>query len=95
MIKAISRLGPVVQIICLICENKSVPAIAGAKLVVSDKGDILSPKYAPEITAPAVILGDRPRPVAIPINATPNVPATVHELPILNAEIAQMIHVAK
>ena len=55
----------------------------------------MSPKYAPEITAPAVILGDRPRPVAIPINATPNVPATVHELPILNAEIAQMIHVAK
>ena len=32
-----------------------MPAIAGAKFVVSLRGDILSPKYAPEITAPAVI----------------------------------------
>ena len=28
----------------LIWVNKSVPTIAGAKFVVSDKGDILSPK---------------------------------------------------
>ena len=36
--------GTVVIVIYLICVNKSVPAIAGAKLVVSLKGDILSPK---------------------------------------------------
>ena len=93
--KAINRLGPVVQIICLICENRSVPAIAGARFVVSDKGDILSPKYAPDITAPAAILGDKSKPVAIPTKAIPSVPATVHELPIPNAAIAQIIHVAK
>ena len=28
----------------LICEIKSPPAIAGARFVVSDRGDILSPK---------------------------------------------------
>ena len=36
--------GIVVYIIYLMCVNKSVPAIAGARFVVSDKGDILSPK---------------------------------------------------
>lgn len=35
--------------------NKSVPAIAGAKLVVSDRADNLSPKYAPDIIDPATI----------------------------------------
>ena len=43
-INAIDILGTVVQSMCLICVNKSVPAIAGAKLVVSERGDILSPK---------------------------------------------------
>ena len=43
-ISAISMLGKVVHIMCPICPNKSVPATAGARLVVSDKGDILSPK---------------------------------------------------
>ena len=72
-----------------------MPAIAGAKFVVSDSGDILSPKYAPEIIAPAVISGERPKPKDIPIKATPSVPATVHELPILIAESAQIIQAAK
>ena len=36
--------GTVVNVMYLIWVNKSVPAIAGAKLVVSDNGDILSPK---------------------------------------------------
>ena len=80
---------------CRIWENKSVPAMAGARFVVSDKGDILSPKYAPEIIAPAVTDGDKPNPVAIPISATPNVPATVHELPMLIEDIAQIIHAVK
>ena len=54
-IRVITMLGKVVHIICPICPNKSVPATAGARLVVSDRGDILSPKYEPEIIAPAVI----------------------------------------
>ena len=36
--------GIVVYIIYLMWVNKSVPTIAGARLVVSDNGDILSPK---------------------------------------------------
>ena len=36
--------GMVVYIIYLICVIKSVPAMAGAKFVVSERGDILSPK---------------------------------------------------
>ena len=36
--------GTVVNVIYLMCVNKSVPAMAGAKFVVSLNGDILSPK---------------------------------------------------
>ena len=36
--------GIVVNIMYLMCDIKSVPAIAGAQFVVSDNGDILSPK---------------------------------------------------
>jgi hypothetical protein len=63
-------------------------------LVVSDSGDILSPKYAPEITAPAVIAGSNDSPWAIPINATPIVAAVVQELPILKATMPQIIQAA-
>ena len=62
---------------------------AAAKLVVSDKGDNLSPKYAPEIIAPAVIASETSRTVAIPIRPIPSVPATVHELQILSPRNAQ------
>jgi hypothetical protein len=37
-------LGTVVQVMCRMCANSSLPAAAGAMLVVSDSGDILSPK---------------------------------------------------
>ena len=95
MIRDIKRLGPVVHIICLMWVKRSVPATAGARLVVSDSGDILSPKYEPEIIAPAVTAGERPSPTEIPIRAAPKVPATVHELPILSADKAQIIQAAK
>ena len=36
------------------------PETAAAKLVVSLNGDILSPKYAPEIIAPATIPKSKP-----------------------------------
>ena len=44
MIKVMIIVGMVVKVMYLICVKRSVPAIAGARFVVSDKGDILSPK---------------------------------------------------
>ena len=41
---AAAMLGPVVHTMCRMCVNRSVPATAGARLVVSDRADILSPK---------------------------------------------------
>ena len=64
------------------CEIKSLPAIAGARLVVSDKGDILSPKYAPLNIAPATKPSEISRALPIPINAIPIVAEVVHELPV-------------
>ena len=69
--------------ICFICSYNSLPAAIGARLVVSDNGDNLSPKKAPDTTAPAVAGKDTPRPPAIPIIATPIVPAAPHEVPVI------------
>ena len=66
----------------LIWVKTSVPAITGARLVVSDSGDILSPKYAPEIMAPAAAGAGIPRPTAIPIKASPMVPMVPQEVPV-------------
>lgn len=55
---------------------------AGAKFVVSDSGDILSPKQAPQMTAPAANAGETPVVAAIPIKATPTVLTVVNELPV-------------
>ena len=46
--------------------------------------------YAPEMIAPAAIVVDMPRIGAIPMNATPSVPAVVHELPVTMPTTAQM-----
>ena len=73
------------------CVNKSVPAIAGARFVVSLKGEILSPKYAPERIAPAVIPTDIPNALAIPISAIPTVAEVVQLLPVATEIIAQII----
>ena len=73
------------------CENNLLPAIAAAKFVVSDKGDILSPKYAPEITAPAVIPRGMPIALPIPIKAIPTVADVVQELPVAIEIMAQII----
>ena len=61
------------------CSKIFDPDTPGARLVVSDMGDILSPKYDPETTAPAVMAGLTPRPMEIPMSATPMVPAVVYE----------------
>ena len=50
--------------------------------VVSESGDILSPKNAPDTIAPAVIDGFNPKAFEIPIRATPNVATVVKLLPI-------------
>lgn len=52
-----------------------------AKMVVSLRGDILSPKYAPEMMAPAVHAALMPSASLIPRSATPMVATVVHELP--------------
>ena len=73
---------------CFICSYNSLPAAIGAKLVVSESGDNLSPKNAPETTAPAVAGNDTPSPPAIPIMATPIVPADPQDVPVTIASIA-------
>ena len=56
-IKETTKEGMVDHIMFLIWANKSLPAIAEARLVESDNGDILSPKTAPEIIEPAIKAG--------------------------------------
>src|SRR5699024_7221954 len=85
---AITDAGIVVHNICLICSYSSLPAAIGARFVVSDKGDSLSPKYAPATTAPAVAGNEAPSPVAIPISATPTVPADPQDVPVTIEMIA-------
>ena len=64
--------------------------MAGARLVVSDRGDILSPKYAPDRMAPAVIPGFMPRPKPMPIRATPMVPMVPQEEPVAREVMEQI-----
>ena len=77
-----------VIIIYLICSNKSEPTTAAAKLVVSLNGDILSPKYAPDITAPATTPTSNPSAFPIPIKAIPIVADVDQLLPVASATIA-------
>ena len=72
---------------------RSLPATDGARLVVSDNGDILSPKYDPEIIAPATIPVFIDNNSPIPTKAIPIVAAVVQELPVEIDTIAQIIHV--
>ena len=78
-------------IIDLTWRYKSVSAAAAATFVLSERGEILSPKYAPEITIPAVRAGFIPSPVPIPISATPIVPPDVQALPVATETIAHKI----
>ena len=77
------------------CEMRSEPAIAGARLVVSDKGDILSPKYAPLRIAPAISPSEIFKAFPIPIKAIPIVAEVVQELPVAIETIIQIIQAAK
>ena len=89
-----TKLGIVVYIMYLIWVNKFVPAIAGARFVVSDKGDILSPKYAPDIIAPAVRPFEISKALPIPNRAIPTVAIVDQELPEANETIAHMMAAA-
>ena len=63
---------------------------------MSERGDNLSPKYAPDITAPAAIPSETPRTFAIPIRAIPTVAEVVQLLPVAKEIMAQiMIHAGK
>src|SRR3546814_5619310 len=72
MAKAISMAGTVVGIMFLMCENRSTPVTAGARFVVAESGDTLSPKNAPDTTAPAVQYNGMPKPAPIPIRSEEN-----------------------
>ena len=63
-----------------------------AKIVVSLIIEILSPKYAPEIIAPAVQPSLNPIALPMPINATPMVAIVVQDEPVSNDTTAQMMH---
>ena len=95
MISAMTNDGTVVTAMNLICVNRGVPAEEEASTVVSDRGEILSPKYAPEMMAPAIHPGSYPCAVPIPTKATPMVAIVVHELPVITEINAQIMHDAK
>ena len=59
---------------------------------MSDNGDILSPKYAPDIIEPAIRPSEIPRTCPIPIKAIPIVAIVDQELPEASDTIAHIIH---
>ena len=65
---------------------------SAARLVVSDKGDILSPNTAPAIIAPAAIPWFIPSWLPIDIKAIPAVDADPQAVPVAKLHIAEMIN---
>src|SRR5215203_7259513 len=92
---AMTNDGITVHIIARMWLATDAPVMLGTSTVVSDSGVILSPTYAPEITAPAVIAWSMPSTLAMPTKATPSVPDVVQELPVTNPVMAQMSATAK
>ena len=76
----------------LMCLKRGDPEMDAAITVVSESGEILSPKYAPDMIAPAIIPSLKPWAFPIPMRATPIVAMVVHELPIITEMKAQIIH---
>lgn len=75
----------------LIWANNSLSATADDKLVESDNGDILSPKTAPEMIAPATKARLAFMLAPIPKRAIPTVEIVVKPLPIATPTMAQAI----
>ncbi len=67
----------------LICSKILTFAADDASTVVSDIGDTLSPKYEPEIIAPAVHACGTSNASPIPSKATPIVATVVHDDPVI------------
>ena len=76
-----------------IWSKRSTPQALDATTVVSLSGDTLSPKYAPDIMAPATHPGWKPMTVPMPMNATPMVAMVLQELPVSTDMTAQTAHV--
>ena len=83
--------GNVVKSMYLIWTNRSVPVEELARIVVSLSGESLSPKYAPEMIAPALHGAGTPSAVPIPRSATPIVATVVHDVPVIKDTMAQMM----
>ena len=66
-----------------------------AILVVSDRGDILSPKNAPPTIAPTVIPRFAPNTVAIPTITIPTVPTDPQEVPVIVEKIIGTMNAKK
>ena len=90
--RATSIAGAVVMVRKRICLNRSTPVDEEARTVVSLSGETLSPKYAPEMIAPAIQPGLYPITVPIPMNATPMVAIVVQEVPVTTDTTAHTIH---
>ena len=71
-------------------EKMLVPVMPESRLVVSETGDILSPKYAPDTMAPAVSPVGKPRASPTPSRARPAVPMVPKEVPVMREKTAQM-----
>ena len=80
-----------VKNMCLTCRSRGTPFTAAAMLVVSESGDILSPKKEPQIMLAAVRPGVKPRPAPMPIRATPTVPMVPQEVPVASEVREQTI----
>ena len=74
--------------------HRSVSTTAGVRLVVSESGDILSPKNEPDTTAPAVQYSGTPRAWPIPMMARPTVPTVPQEVPVASDTTVARMQVA-
>ena len=74
------------------CEKSGTPSDPEARVVVSDSGEILSPKYAPDIMAPATHPSSKPCALPMPIKAMPIVAMVVHDEPVITLTKAQIRH---
>ena len=83
--------GMVVNNMYRMCVNSLAPATEAARLVVSDIGEILSPKYDPEIMAPATKPSSIFNALPIPNNAMPMVAIVDQELPVATETVAHSI----
>ncbi|CAA0331757.1 hypothetical protein ALT785_40009 [Alteromonas infernus] len=69
-----------------------MPALMAARLVVSETGDILSPKVAPHTTMAATMGSGMFMASPMPISTTPIVPTVPHDVPVDTDIIAHSIN---